>query len=379
MALVKAMNLDPEERYQSGREMREALRQIKQAIEAEIAERGWQGAERRQHSEKEEDLLKLEQALTQNVVMQPVVTQPSEADTEQIVTQPGETDTEPIATRSNESNTESIITQTVSDERRIDQEKTVREAAATSESEQQRRAEEESLGQEEKRFRKTQSLSSKRLLISGSTLAVVIVIAYLVWQHPMLKQKPPITPSPSPLVESSPNQPSAEPIEFLRYSLEARDQKTRITTLDKAPDKPFKVHFTPRESGYLYLLSPRKEGENPRFLIFAQSIMANKEFSYPEDDKWLPPDPKAKRITITIVFSTQLPSQLEELSKAAGAKRMLTDKEKKDFQNFRDQDAQSESKKPHSSGSNSAVSVLAIKNGKPLVFEIVLQNKRGGG
>ncbi len=56
-ALAKSMSLDRERRYQSALEMRHALRQIKQAIEAETAETERREAERRRGQEEERERL----------------------------------------------------------------------------------------------------------------------------------------------------------------------------------------------------------------------------------------------------------------------------------------------------------------------------------
>jgi hypothetical protein len=163
----------------------------------------------------------------------------------------------------------------------------------------------------------------------------------------------------------------------LRYSVEREGADARFSTLDLTSNKGFKLHFTPRESGYLYLLSPEEEGANLAPRLFAQLVRAGADFGYP--DGWLDPDPKAKQVRITVVFSPEPIMLLDFMSDAARDKRPLNDAEQQNFQNFRNLAAPSEPQQDASSGANPAVVVSAIKNGRPLVFEIVSGSKPPGG
>lgn len=111
---------------------------------------------------------------------------------------------------------------------------------------------------------------------------------------------------------------------------------------------------------------------------FAQPIKAGEDFDYPGDDIWLTPDPRAKQGSITVIFSTQLDKRLDFLSQAARSKRPLTAAEQQTFQSFCNLGAPSEPQQADSLGEDPAVVVSAIRNGQPLVFEIVFQGKRGG-
>ena len=70
---------------------------------------------------------------------------------------------------------------------------------------------------------------------------------------------------------------------------------------------------------------------------------------------------------------------LDFLSAALLDKRPLTDAEQRSFQNFRNLAAPSEPRQDDPMDSNAAVVVSAIKNGQPLVFEIVSRAKLSDG
>jgi len=201
-------------------------------------------------------------------------------------------------------------------------------------------------------------------LIIGSVLAVAIIAVsiYLLWRH----QSPP-----------APSRTVAGRAEVLRYSVEREGANARSTVLDLTSNKGFRLHFTPRESGYLYLLSPEEDGGNLAPRLFAQPVGAGVDFRYP--DGWLDPDPKAKQVRITVIFSSERIMLLDFLSEAARDKRPLTDAEQRSFQNFRNLAAPSEPRQDDPMDSNAAVVVSAIKNGQPLVFEIVSIDKLHGG
>jgi hypothetical protein len=208
------------------------------------------------------------------------------------------------------------------------------------------------------------SLSPKHILIVALVLAfpITAVSIYQLWP----RQSPP-----------APNQTGARRAAVLRYSVEREGSNARTTTLDLTSNTGFKLHFTPRESGYLYLLSPEEEGGNLAPRLFAQPVRAGVGFGYP--DGWLDPDPKAKQVCITVIFSSERIMLLDFLSEAARDKRPLTGAEQRTFQDFRNLAAPSEPQQDDSSDGAPAVVVSAVKNGQPLVFEIVSRGKLPDG
>jgi hypothetical protein len=199
-------------------------------------------------------------------------------------------------------------------------------------------------------------------MVSVLAVAIIAVSIHQLWP----RQSPP-----------APNQTSVRRAEVLRYSVEREGANARSSTLDLTSNKGFKLHFTPRESGYLYLLSPEAEGANLAPRLFAQPISAGVDFGYP--DGWLDPDPTAKQVRITVVFTPERTMLLDFLFGAALDKRPLNDAEQQNFQNFCNLAAPSEPQQVDSSGDNPAVVVSAIENGQPLVFEIVSRGRPPGG
>jgi hypothetical protein len=209
-------------------------------------------------------------------------------------------------------------------------------------------------------------LSKAKLVGLGLALPAIALLVWLLWSFEVsTNNKPPGTILPA-------------RAEVMRYSLELQGEKARSTTLDLASGKDFKLHITPRDSGYLYLLAAEEERGPLSVRRFAQPIKAGEDFDYPGDDIWLTPDPRAKQGNITVIFSTQPDPRLNFLSQAAGSKSPLTAAEEQTFQNFRNLAAPSKPQLADSLGEDPAVVVSAIKNGQPVVFEIVFQSKRGG-
>ncbi len=342
--IVRAMSLNRDERFPNSTAMRQALGSARQNIEAEI--------ERRRLEEEERQ--RLEQARLAE---------------EQ---------------RRREEETRRLAALEAERQRQVEEERKRREEKARQqEAEEERREEETRLRREETRLRKAQSPPrSKRPLIVGAALAAVIaVLLYLLWQRqsqPEQQTKTTPTPALSPTVKPPPSQPAAGRAEILRYSVELEGENTRSTTLDPASGKYFKLHFTPRESGYLYLLTPEREGGNPVVRLFAQPVRAGEDFDHPDGDGLMAPDPRARQVSFTAVFSAQPVMLLNFLSQAARSKRSLNAAEQRAFQDFRKLGAPSEPQQADSSGENPAVVVSAIGNGQPLVFDIVFQGKRGG-
>lgn len=209
---------------------------------------------------------------------------------------------------------------------------------------------------------------SKAIMVGlGLALPAITLLAWLLWSFGVwTNNKPPGTILPA-------------RTEVMRYSLELQGENIRSTTLDLASGREFKLRFTPRDSGYLYLLAAEEEGGPLSVRLFAQPIKAGEDFGYPGGDIWLIPDPSARQGSITVIFSTQPDPRLDFLSPAARSKRPLTGAEQQTFQSFRNLAAPSEPQLADSLGEDQAVVVSAIKNGQPLVFEIVFQGKRGGG
>lgn len=281
--IAKAMALDREQRYRNAYEMRQALWQAKQEIAAEAAEKQRQDQERRRREEEERKRLEEEarqreleeqrrreeeERKRQEEARQRELEEQRRCEEETRRQAALEAERQQQAEEERKRREEEARRQAAlraEQERQAEEERKRREEKARQqEAERQRRAEEDRLRREEKHQRKAQApSSSKRLLIIGAALAAAIVVAYLLWQSQATpEQQTQATSSPAPSVEPALNQRGAGRAEVLRYSLEAQGQQTRSTTHDMASGKDFKLHFTPRESGYLYLLTPEKVGGN---------------------------------------------------------------------------------------------------------------------
>jgi DNA segregation ATPase FtsK/SpoIIIE-like protein len=426
--IAKAMALDREQRYLNAYEMRQALWQAKQEIAAEIAEKQRQEQERRRREEEERKRLEEEarqreleeqrrreeeERQRQEEARQRELEQQRrrEEETRRLAALEAERQRKAEEERKRrEEETRRLAALEAEQQRKAEEERKRREEEARrqaaleaerqrqaeeerqrreekarqQEAEEERRAEEARLRQEEERLRKAQSPPhSKRPLLIGAALAaaILVVLLYLLWQRqsqPEQQARATPTPALTPTIGPPPSQPAAGRAEILRYSVELEGEKTRSTTLDPASGKYFKLHFTPRESGYLYLLAPEKEGGNLTVRLFAQPVTAGEDFDHPDGQGWMGPDPQARQVSFTVVFSTQPVMLLNFLSQAARGKRPLTAAEQRAFQDFRKLAAPSEPQQADSSGDNPAVVVSANRNGQPLVFEIVFQGKRGG-
>lgn len=379
--IARAMALDREQRYRNAYEMQIALRQAKQEIAAELAEK--QRREQERIRREEEERKRLEEEARQRELEEQRRREEEARRLAALEAERLRQADEERKRREEEARRQAALR--AEQERQAEEERKRREEKAKQqEAERQRRAEEVRLRREEKLLRKAQSPSrSKHPLIIGAALAaaIIAVLLYLLWQRqsqPEQQTQTTPTPATSPTIDPPLNQPAAGRAEILRYSVELEGENTRSTTLDPGSGKYFKLHFTPRESGYLYLLTPEKEGGNLVLRLFAQPVKAGEDFGHPGGDGWMTPDPQARQVSFTAVFSTQPAMLLNFLSQAARSKRPLTTDEQRAFQDFRKLAAPSEPQQADSSGDNPAVVVSAIRNGQPLVFEIVFQGKRGG-
>jgi hypothetical protein len=156
-------------------------------------------------------------------------------------------------------------------------------------------------------------------------------------------------------------------------------------------EESFKFHFTPRTSGYLYIIGPGPDGKPLTFLTSAPAedsgVESNEleggvDFAFPQDEEkaehWITLDKKAGTETYTVIFS---PSQLATptfLDKEAGHE--LTAAEQKELEDFR---ARYKANAPttdviNGGGTEPLVSVKtpqAAAPGDPVVFEVRLEHK----
>lgn len=346
--VAKSLTKDPERRYQSAREMREALRQIEQDVQAEIAERERLEAERRRLEEegrkrleearRRDDELKrweederrrqIEEAARMQTLQVEIRRKEEElASLKRVL--PHEAVTIPIVSRPPEAIAEPVATQPNADERRIHREEEAPEAAAAAPV-----------------VRKKTPLVA---LVAVAAGVFVALLAYMLWsQANSTGDKGAVSP------------PRAD---TMLYWLESENSAgKRVSGLDPLPaGERFRLHFSPAAGGYLYLIAPG-EREVLTAFVTKRRIEAGADFRFPGDDNWIN---VGKGARFTVIFSPEL---LNEPSFLDGDGRQLTPEEQNALRDFRDRLA---STSPEARASKDGDVVTAQKRSdEPLVFEI---------
>ncbi len=160
-------------------------------------------------------------------------------------------------------------------------------------------------------------------------------------------------------------QPAAtDGIEVLRYAIEIENVAGRTATVDLAPGKRFKLHFTPPANGYLYLLAPIEKGKLQTYLT-AQAVQANSDFAFPAGEIWIDPPPEMKELKIIAVFAAQPITRLSFLAQDPG--RKLTKDQQEAFDLLR---GVSGATKIVSSAADNKVTVSELKSEQPIIFDV---------
>ncbi|MGH9855513.1 MAG: protein kinase domain-containing protein, partial [Blastocatellia bacterium] len=138
--------------------------------------------------------------------------------------------------------------------------------------------------------------------------------------------------------------------ELMAYQLEilSADGKTLRRASGEtrlANGESFKLRFTPRESGYLYILAPDAENNPATFLttqpdkksgVTTNRIEAETDFSFPADpDGWLEITPGESKMDFTLIFSSTEMREPGFLAAPAGHK--LTGEEQHELNELRKQ------------------------------------------
>lgn len=175
----------------------------------------------------------------------------------------------------------------------------------------------------------------------------------------------------SQLPATTPATPDARPerVQVLRYALELKDRKDRVTTFEPVQGRLFRLHFIPRERGYLYVLSP-DEQQVLRTFLTNQQLDPGSDFAFPGGGGWIEIPATVRQTRITVVFVPQPITQFSFLSGEAG--NALTADQRQVFDGFRNQ---ASARAPQLNESADAVTVTALKNDQPLVFDIILERR----
>jgi serine/threonine protein kinase len=190
---------------------------------------------------------------------------------------------------------------------------------------------------------------------------------------------------------------TASGLESLNYWLEIAEAGPNGDSARVAPivalksEESFKFHFTPRTSGYLYIIGPGPDGKPLTFLtaepaqdsgVESNELEGGADFAFPQDEEkaehWITLDKKAGTETYTVIFS---PTRLEEpafLNKEAG--HDLTAAEQKELEDFR---VKYKANAPstdviNGGGTEPMVSVKmpqAAAPSEPVIFEVRLEHK----
>ena len=183
--------------------------------------------------------------------------------------------------------------------------------------------------------------------------------------------------------------PTSTRVEVMRYALElktAAGATTRATGREPlAAGQRFKFHFTPRESGYLYLIAPGQRNV-PKTLLTAvplpawgvttNRLEAGADYSFPAGaDNWLRVGSYGNVNTFTVIFA---PAPLTAPGwLAAPANRPLTAAEQREleklWQQFGKQAPEAETRS-HQASVSIAVPAERARSG-PLLFDIALTRR----
>lgn len=186
-------------------------------------------------------------------------------------------------------------------------------------------------------------------------------------------------------------------LESLNYWLEIAEAGPNGDSARVAPvvalksGESFKFHFTPRTSGYLYIIGPGQTGKPSTFLtdepakesgVESNELEGGVDYAFPQDEDkaehWITLDKKPTTETYTVIFS---PSRLTEpafLEKEAGSD--LTATEQKELEDFR---AKYKANAPaidvlNGGGTEPLVSVKvpqAAAPSDPVIFDVRIEHK----
>lgn len=186
--------------------------------------------------------------------------------------------------------------------------------------------------------------------------------------------------------------PPTAPRESLSYWLELDGagpggKSARVSGVVALPSgQRFRLHFTPRENGYLYIVGPGEKNVPTTFLTDkpipgsvadSNEVKNGVDFSFPSSD-WIELDKMAGTENYTVVFSPKPLSSPSFLSADSG--RKLSSGEQKEWEDFK---AQFKANAPTSdvingSSADPSVSIKipqAKPTGEPVIFNVRIEHK----
>jgi hypothetical protein len=235
---------------------------------------------------------------------------------------------------------------------------------------------------------KKQKRLGRQLAIGGVALVVIAIVIGAIWLQ--RSNDPDPTPtgaqaqnqgSPMTSSDSKASPPAAvtPKVELLTYYLETEADDgttTRASGLETfKPDQKYKLHFTPRESGYLYIVAPGTSLDPTTYLtakpIAATGVSTNQaaagsDFVFPGGDNWMRVKGEVDTTEIRVIFSPEPLQTPDYLASSAG--RKLTPNEYSQLEKYAargETDQSSERSRPK----------VALKGEerKPIMFDIRLK------
>ncbi|MBO0719902.1 MAG: hypothetical protein J2P41_03720, partial [Blastocatellia bacterium] len=130
---------------------------------------------------------------------------------------------------------------------------------------------------------------------------------------------------------------STRVVESLRYYFEVASETGGLkrATEPLADGARFRLHFKPKQSGYLYVIANEKSGgrNHGDQAVVTTRVEAGEDFQVPHGDHWFQLDRDSAKSPFTVIFSPKQVKALDFLTAALG--RSLNDSERKDLEIFR--------------------------------------------
>jgi hypothetical protein len=161
---------------------------------------------------------------------------------------------------------------------------------------------------------------------------------------------------------------------------QAGGRPTRGTGLEPLkPGQKYKLHFTPQQHGYLYIIAPGTQGDPTTYLtampiaatrVKTNEVEAGKDFKFPDGDYWMRVRSDLKTTDLAVLFSAEQLQSPGYLASAAGKK--LTPSEYQELLSLAPKAAAA------AGGDHCVVKALraaADEASKPVIFDIRISRK----
>jgi serine/threonine protein kinase len=225
---------------------------------------------------------------------------------------------------------------------------------------------------------KSEARKPRRLPFIGLAMgaaAFVLLLVYLAWPHrkaQIAAQRSEPTQLPAPQAQPS-APPRIEAAEALQYWFELKDQTAPVTTPELTADQKLRLHFKMPEDGYLYLLSLNEREKLIAFLPGA-AVKAGSEFVFPSSSEdWIQGQKDIRQVRITVLLAR---NRIKDFDRLMRNVRRDATSQTEAIELLKGQtNSFSPSGTEDLSGRGSpAIAVNATLADKPLIFDIVLED-----